>query len=83
MTEKVKKMKNNKNKPTKYIIYFLVLLTLAIGLTIAAIQFSQVKPQVNIEYNVGEIIGAILAGLGIAAAGTAYASKTLKEMNNE
>jgi hypothetical protein len=76
-------MKNNKSKPTKYIVYFLILLALAIGLTVAAIQFSRVTPVVNIEYNVGEIIGAILAGLGIAAAGTAYASKTLNELDKE
>lgn len=33
--------------------------------------------EVTIEYNVGEIIGGLLAGAGAAAAGAAYAVKTL------
>jgi hypothetical protein len=35
------------------------------------------KPEITIDYNVGEIIGGILAGGGIAVAGAAYAVKTL------
>jgi len=34
--------------------------------------------QVTIEYNVGEIIGALLGGAGAAAAGIGYAAKTLR-----
>lgn len=34
--------------------------------------------QVTIEYNVGEIIVAILGGAGAAAAGLGYAAKTLR-----
>jgi hypothetical protein len=37
------------------------------------------KPTVNIEFNVGEIIGGILAGAGVLLAGGAYAVKTLRE----
>jgi hypothetical protein len=36
------------------------------------------RPDVSIEYNVGEIIGGILAGAGVAAAGAAYALKTMR-----
>ena len=31
------------------------------------------KPEISIQYNVGEIIGGILIGLGAAVAGIAYA----------
>jgi len=36
------------------------------------------SPEVSIEYNVGEIIGGVLVGVGAAAAGTAYAFRTLR-----
>jgi hypothetical protein len=40
------------------------------------------KPTVNIEFNVGEIIGGILAGAGVLLAGGAYAAKTLREISD-
>lgn len=37
------------------------------------------KPSVIIEFNVGEIVGGILAGAGVLLAGGAYAAKTIRE----
>lgn len=58
--------------------YYLVILLIVIAATAAVIYFGRApQPQVNVEYNVGEIIGGLLAGAGVAAAGVAYAAKTL------
>lgn len=35
------------------------------------------KAEVHVDFNVGEIIGGVLVGVGAAAAGTAYAIRTL------
>ena len=37
------------------------------------------QPEVSIQFNVGEIIGGVLAGAGVATAGIAYALRTTKE----
>ena len=80
---KLKNMKSKKSNSTKYIVYFLLLFIIAMCLTVYAVYVSHGVANVTIQYNVGEIIGAILAGIGIAAAGTAYASKTFNEMDKE
>lgn len=43
---------------------------------IAYIGWAQ-KPSINIEFNIGEIIGGLLAGAGVLLAGKAYAQKAL------
>jgi len=41
------------------------------------------KPSINIEFNIGEIIGGILAGAGVFIAGKAYAQKTLLDRTDK
>jgi len=53
-------------------------LVVIIAITILLFATGEVTgTEVTIEYNVGEIIGGLLAGAGAAAAGAAYAVKTL------
>lgn len=40
------------------------------------------KPSINIELNVGEIIGGILAGAGVFLAGKAYAQKKIQRQDD-
>jgi hypothetical protein len=63
--------------------FYLFLLVLVIAFTALLVVkgFAQ-KPQVEIEFNVGELIGGFLAGAGAAAAGGAYAYKTIKELGD-
>ncbi len=74
---------SNRKKNIKFEMYFSILFLIAVGLTIATVHYTTAETKVSIEYNVGEIIGSILGGLGVAAAGFAYASKTLKETDKE
>ena len=53
-------------------ILIILLITIILGFTLQAM-FSANQIAISIEYNIGEIVGAILAGLGIAAAGLGYA----------
>lgn len=65
-------------------IAYFSLLCLAVVASIWLIEFvPDAKATISIEYNVGEIIGAILAGTGAAAAGLAYAASKLKEGDDE
>ncbi|TSE07412.1 hypothetical protein [Aquimarina algiphila] len=77
-------MKNTKKNNRQHLMIFMLLL--AISITICAVTLNytdSADTQITIEYNVGEIIAAILAGAGISSAGIAYAAKTIKDMNKE
>ena len=65
-------------------LLFLLLLAGAIAASIWAVNsVPNAETKVLIEYNIGEIIGAILAGTGAAAAGLAYAARTLRRRDDE
>lgn len=67
----------------RFDIAFSVLLLLAVGLVSLLVYWSWLAiPTATIEFNVGELIGGILGGGGIAVAGTAYAVKTLSETSS-
>jgi hypothetical protein len=54
-------------------LWFIVLLALAIGATALLVAHGWAdKPTVSIEYNVGEIIGGVLVGIGALIAALAY-----------
>lgn len=57
---------------------YITLLAGVLGVTAVLVVWGWAKkPTVSIEYDVGAIIGGVLAGAGAAAAGIAYAVKTL------
>lgn len=61
---------------------YLVLLMSAIYLSVRGMRsWSDTSFQISVEYNVGEIIGGLLGGAGIAAAGIAYAVKVFRGDN--
>lgn len=64
---------------TRINISYLILLCLSAlligGLTILGLS---AEMTVNVEFNIGEIIGALLVGTGIAAAGVSYATRDRK-----
>jgi len=64
-------------------LFYLILLIIVIalvGVLLARGLIQETTVNVNIEFNVGEIITGLLAGGGVAAAGGAYAFKTIKEL---
>ncbi|WP_282080884.1 hypothetical protein [Aquimarina algiphila] len=76
---------NKKKKRNKAVILYIGLLLLSI-IIVTVILYNykdNTNIQVSIEYNIGEIIGGILVGAGIGAAGIAYATKTIDEMDND
>ena len=82
-TRLMKIMKTSRSHRVKGLL-FLLLVTTSIALTIIiANEADHPELKVSIIYNVGEIIAGILAGVGVASAGLAYAIKTLKSENNE
>jgi len=61
------------------VVLFGLLLVGSVGFTVWLVGLLDPRvAQVTIEYNVGEIIAAILGGVGAAAAGIGYATKTLR-----
>lgn len=81
---KYNKMKRKKQISFKFfIIYTILLLIFIIVCFLLVSHTSKGQFNVNVEFNIGEIIGALLAGLGIGAAGIAYAAKTIKEIDKE
>ena len=63
---------------------FALLVFGAIAVSIWAMRATpNAKAEISIQYNVGEIIAAILAGGGAAAPGLAYAARTLRSPGEE
>lgn len=66
---------------TRLDIFYLCIFAISIGITILLFWKGFVRrPDVAINFNVGEIIAGILGGSGVAAAGGAYAYKTIREI---
>jgi hypothetical protein len=60
-------------------LWFIVLLTLALGATVLLVAHGWAeRPTVSIEYNVGEIIGGLLVGIGALIAALAYRNQRNK-----
>ena len=65
-------------------VFYVVLLLLTVALTALLMWLGLVQSlNVNIDFNVGEIIAGLLGGAGVAAAGGAYAYKTIREIIRE
>lgn len=59
-------------------LIYVIVFVLAVVSTGLLVRYGWVtKPQVSIQYNVGEIIGGLLVGAGALAAGVAYALRSL------
>jgi len=70
---------NSKNwNGTKYILVYVLILLVTIGVSVYLLNSSvNADATVSIEYNIGEIIGALLVGFGVSFVGFAYAKKIL------
>ena len=72
------------NRRQKLNPHYILLLCLAIISCAALVSFGWgSKPTIEVTYNVGEIIAGILAGGGVAIAGTAYAVSKMKGETEE
>lgn len=77
------KFAHEKNKLLHTCAYLVVFLFVA-SFTGYLVRLGWVQtPEVSIQYNVGEIIGAILVGAGAAAAGIAFALDTIRKKKPE
>lgn len=69
---------------TRINIPYLILLCLSVvligGLTLVGLSADMT---VNVEFNIGEILGALLIGTGVAAAGVSYATKDRRTDNEQ
>jgi len=69
---------------TRINLPYLILLCLSVvligGLTLVGLSADMT---VNVEFNIGEIIGALLIGTGVAAAGVSYATKDRRTNNDQ
>ena len=74
-----------KRKSNKFInLLYLAILLVLIGFTVLIIYKGWAEQTtVSIEYNIGEIIAGLLAGTGVAIAGTAYASKIINDIKDD
>jgi len=68
------KLSSRVNLP--YLIMLLLSITLIAGLSVLGLTTTMT---VNVEFSVGEIIGALLVGTGVAAAGISYAANNTKD----
>lgn len=83
-----KTTKNKKMKKSNYVwiiivVFLLLIITVLLGLTIKYVFTDSTNVSVNIEYNIGEILAAILGGGGIAIAGFGYAKSKLDDKENQ
>lgn len=69
---------------TRINIPYLILLCLSVvligGLTLVGLSADMT---VNVEFNIGEILGALLIGTGVAAAGVSYATKDRRKDSDQ
>ncbi|MFZ3018873.1 MAG: hypothetical protein WA056_10495 [Gallionella sp.] len=63
-----------------YLVIFCLVIVLIGGLVLIGMTATMT---VNVEFNVGEIIGGLLVGTGVAAAGVSYATKNNGKNANE
>lgn len=81
--------KKSSSFPWRYVVFLIIFLFALCGCIVGTyyatvgLQVDSKQLTITVEYSVGEIIGAILAGLGVAVAGGAYALKTLREVKPE
>lgn len=63
-----------------YIIVLLLSVTLIAGLSLIGLTTTMT---VNVDFNIGEIIGGLLVGVGVAAAGISYAANNEPRNSND
>lgn len=63
-----------------YLLVLLLVITLIAGLSLIGLTTTMT---VNVEFSIGEIIGALLVGTGVAAAGVSYAANNKPKFSND
>lgn len=72
-------LRSKKLKETREKVWYFAPLLIVIAFTAYLVYRGWAeKPSVSIEYNVGEIIGGLLVGIGALMAGAAYAFRRLR-----